>query len=193
MRNNFKMSFETYYNKFNTLKEADDMSPDMSPDMELSPNMEMPSSSSSLANKVVTSGYAYYVNLILKLLKFNIKNIPKQYYKLSDNEIINAKMAYKYINVLKNMLSETTVDDMDNQDLGEIEGIEDQAIDVDDNTMQDMANIAIKSLFYPSKNQPEFISNLNDIENILAQSENKVNVKNANAVYQIISNLVSME
>jgi hypothetical protein len=141
-------------------------------------------------NKSSSQGYAHMVDTIFQLLKYKTENIPQKYYNLSDNEISDSNSAYRYMTVLTKLLPQNTISDLKNDDLGEEkEGV----IPLDDSTMVEMANIAINSLFYSDKNNFEFSSKIEDIQNMLSNTGNTVTVDNANAIYQEIKSFVSME
>lgn len=143
------------------------------------------------ASKAVSQGYAHNVELIYNLFKAKPSEAIKQkYLNLSDNKALNSKQAYEYLRILENLLPKNTITNINKANFGKSEG---QSIDLDDAKMVEMANIAIKALFFTPKDNLEFSSKLDDIENILAQTGNRVTVENANTIYTEIKNLVGME
>ena len=144
------------------------------------------------ADKSVSQGYAYTVNLLYNLFKQNSEDLDEKYYGLSDNEISDPQGAKRYLEVMSKLLPQTTLSGVKSANFGKNKEGE-EFIDMDDSKMVEMAQIAQKALFYSPKNNLEFSSKLDDIENILARTGNKVTVENANAVYTEIKNFVGME
>jgi len=141
-------------------------------------------------NKSVSQGYAHMVDTIFQLLKYKTENIPQKYYNLSDNEVNDSNKAYRYINILTRLLPQNTISDLKNDDLGkEKEGV----MSLDDSTLVEMANTAIKALFYADKDNFEFSSKIEDIQNLISNHQNRITVDNANSVYQEIKSFISMQ
>jgi hypothetical protein len=188
MKKKFDSFIHEKYVNLVKLIEQDEIPTDAPPDM----GVEDPPST-GLENKVVSTGYAYFVNIIFMLLKYPTDDINPKFLNLSDNRATNSKEAFRYIDVLTKLLPTSVISDLKNDTFGDIEEIpKDQIINIDEPTVVEMANVAIKCLFYYPKDNLEFSSKIEDIRETLSQSENKVNIKNANAVYQQIKDFVSM-
>lgn len=196
MYNVVNSKFETLLNSYNKflLEQDEDVSADTSaPPMDASTppaDQNANPQSGSQSNVSVSSGYAYLVNIIYMLLRYKTENIDKNYLKLSDNEIIDSKTAYRYINVFTKLLSPTMVSDFQNNTIKKNET--ENFIDLDENTLIDLTNIARKSLFYHPKNTLEFSSKIDEIKDILSLTDNKVNINNAYAVSKMIKDFVDM-
>ncbi len=188
MTNKFDNLIKSYYSNLVQLIEQDEPIPAEEP---MGDAGAVPTDSSE--NKVVSTGYAYLVNIIYMLLKYNTEDIDPNFYKLSDNKATNSNEAYRYIDVLTKLLPASVVSDLKNDTFDDIEELpQDQLIQLDDPTVTEMANVAINSLFFSPKDNAEFSSKLEDIQDTLSQSENKINIKNANAVYQQIKDFISL-
>lgn len=188
MTNKFDNLIKSYYSNLVQLIEQDEPIPAEEP---MGDAGAVPTDSSE--NKVVSTGYAYLVNIIYMLLKYNTDDIDPKYYKLSDNKATNANEAFRYIDILTKLLPESMVSDLKNDTFDVIDDLpQDQIIQLDDPTATEMANIAIKCLFFSPKDNAEFSGKIEDIQDTLAQSENKLNIKNANAVYQQIKDFISL-
>lgn len=141
-------------------------------------------------SKQVSIGYATLVNTIFNLLKYDIENLDPKYYKLSDNKITNSSEAYRYLDIFSKLLPNTIKSELRSDDVGDNKS--ENVINLDESTLVDMGNLAIKSLFFPEKDGIEFKNKIYEIENLLSQDGNKITVNNAYVVYQDIKNFVSL-
>lgn len=140
--------------------------------------------------KTVSQGYAHVVDTILQLFRIRPESIPQKYYNLSDNDIKDTETAYRYLELLTKLLPKNTVSSLKSDNVGDSQA---GAINLDDATIIEMANVALKALFYSEKDTFEFSSQLEDIQQVLTSSDNKVTVNTANAIYQKIKSLVLMD
>jgi hypothetical protein len=141
-------------------------------------------------NNQVSIGYATMVNTIYNLLKYDVENLDPKYYNLSDNKITNSSEAYRYIDVFSKLLPNSIKSELKNDDVGDTKS--NDIINLDESTLVEMGNVAIKSLFYPEKDGIEFKNKIYEIDRILSSDKNKVTVNNAYSVYQEIKNFVSL-
>jgi len=186
--------FDTLLENYRSfLNEEEDFGGDMGGDVGGMGDMGMedPNAAPPVGDTTVSQGYAYIVNIIHMLLKFDVDNLDPKYYNLSDNKATDTETAYRYINTLTRLLPENIVADLKNDSFGGENEVDN--ITLDDTTLMEMANIAIKALFYSQKDSYEYSSKVDDIQGMLSHTDNKINVQNANAVYQYIKDLVGME
>ena len=141
-------------------------------------------------NKTVTQGYAHVANIIFNLFKTKpTEEIKNKYSKLSDNQVADSKQAYSYLGVLEKMLTNGTMQQINKQSFGKQSK---DSIGVDDSKIVEMANVAIKALFFTPKDNFTFTTHIDDIDNILSKNGNKVTTENAYAVYTAIKEKVEM-
>ena len=144
------------------------------------------------APKTVSQGYAYNTELIYRLFKaIPSQDVLGKYGQLSDNKASTPEEAFKYMEILRELLTGNTKTEVQTANHGKSKNA--AAIGVDDSMMMEMANTAIKAYFFSPKDNMEFVSRLNNIEDMLAKGGNKITVDNANAIYTEIKDTVSME
>jgi hypothetical protein len=178
----FNSLLEYYYGIIKE-QDVDAVEPNQSPPPQLPPSDVKPNS--------VSTGYASIVNLLFSLLKQSTKNINQKYYKLSDNEITNSNEAYRYLEIFSKLLPLNTKSEIENDNLGN-ETTDQKTIELNDSKIVEMANIAVKSLFYPDKDSIEFLNKVDEIQSILNKNGGNVSVNNADVVFQEIKNFVSI-
>ena len=153
------------------------------------PPSEGVQSGQEVGNKDVSQGYAHLVNIIYNLFKYEPRDLDDKYLKYSNVKISKPVTAKKFIEILSGFLPKSMELNVNNSDLGENDD-NNEFIDLDDSKLVEMAQIA---LFFSSKDSLDFYSKLDDVDNILSSTGNKVTVKNAFSVYTEIKNFVAVE
>ncbi len=126
------------------------------------------------------------------MFKYEPRDLDDKYLKYSNVKISKPVTAKKFIEILSGFLPKSMELNVNNSDLGENDD-NNEFIDLDDSKLVEMAQIAQKALFFSSKDSLDFYSKLDDVDNILSSTGNKVTVKNAFSVYTEIKNFVAVE
>lgn len=135
-----------------------------------------------------SEGYAYLTNIIYNLLTLSPESLPKDLMTLSELKITDSKKAFQLLNKLVEVLPA----DLRIQILKANFGGSGQ-LQVTDQDMSEMANVALRALFYKDKVSNEFTGLKDDVQSEIDNTGGKVTTDNAKSIYTKIKNLVGVE
>lgn len=135
-----------------------------------------------------TEGYAYLTNIIYNLLTLPSDNLPKDLLPLSEEKVQNTKQAFNIFNKLVQILPADLRIQILKANFGGS-----GSLGISDQDMIEMANVALRSLFFKEKLNNEFTSLKDDVKSEITKTGGKVSTDNASSIYSRIKNLVGVE
>ena len=160
------------------------------PDQGMDPNAApeaAPAPAPAPEAKPTSEKFAFMTSMVFDLLKYT-KDLSSKFKKYSDKEIKNPSQVVPYFTMLSELLPPETKQKLMTTGFGGKTA--DPSDDMDDMSLMDFANTALRATFYAEKGSPDFFNFVQDIRKLTG---GKITPENAEKVYDRIRTFLSME